>query len=116
VTLEFLSDLLKFRETVLFEKLMEANKTLTPKVGAYNVLMRETSDLMQELALTYGERQTLDYCTSQLAVMKNAENRDVMKNIFLLFGADCIQRDLGFFMMQGVVSKAAAAALTPRRH
>ena len=46
VTLEFLSDLLKYRETVLYEKLMETTKTLTPKVGAYNVLMRETSDLM----------------------------------------------------------------------
>merc|ERR1719498_1668808 len=60
--LETLSDLLKFRETTLFTELMEANKNLKKAgVSGYNILMRETSDVMQNLAQTYGERHTLDY-------------------------------------------------------
>jgi acyl-CoA oxidase len=49
-SLETLLDLLKFRETFLFGKLTSDIKNLTPKVGAYNVLMQETSDVMQNLA------------------------------------------------------------------
>jgi acyl-CoA oxidase len=51
-----LLDLLKFRESSLFEQLMGDIKSKTPQVGKYNVLMRETSDVMQALALAYGER------------------------------------------------------------
>ena len=47
---------------MLFEQLTSDIKSKTPKVGAYNVLMRETSDVMQALALAYGERQTYEYC------------------------------------------------------
>ena len=39
-----------------------------------------------------------------------------MHTVFRLFGADMIARDLGFYMMNGVVSKAAAENLTSTRH
>ena len=114
--LETLLDLLKFRETFLFNKLMADIKRLTPLVGAYNVLMQETSDVMQNLAQTYGERHALEYCIEQLSVLKNAKNQEVMALCFQLFGADAINRDLGFYMLHGVVNTEAAKALTPKRH
>jgi len=65
-SLEVLLDLLKYRETVLFTKLVEDNANLK-KAGktSYQILMRETSDLQQALAQCYGERHTLEYCIFQ---------------------------------------------------
>ena len=61
--LDTLLDLLKYRETVLFEKLVKDSKDLKDaKVSGYNIMMRETSDVMQDLAQAYGERHTLEYC------------------------------------------------------
>ena len=39
-----------------------------------------------------------------------------MIKVFRLFGADCINRELSFYMIQGVVNMKAATALTPTRH
>jgi len=39
-----------------------------------------------------------------------------MEKVFRLFGAEMIARDLGFYMINGVVSKAAAEQLTATRH
>ena len=99
--LETLSDLLKYRETVLFEKLVADTKNLKKAgVSGYNILMRETSDVMQNLATAYGERQTLDYCISVLVnKIKNAQNKQMMMRVFRLFGAECINRDISFYMI-----------------
>ena len=49
--LETLVDMLRFKETMYFNKLVDGNKELAKKgVTPYNVLMRETSDTMQDLA------------------------------------------------------------------
>ena len=115
-SLEIMSDLLKYRETVLYTKLVDDTARLTKEVGGYQVLMRETSDVMQELALVYGERHTLDYCIKQLSVLNNQQNKEIMEKVFMLFAAEIIQRDLSFYMLNGVISTSAATALTPRRH
>ena len=113
-----LLDLLKFRETILFKKLVADTKNLGKAgVSGYNILMRETSDAMQDLAQAYGERQTLEYCMLVLSTkIHNTANKDIMSKVFRLFAADCINRDLSFYMMHGVVSQAAAGNLTPTRH
>lgn len=55
--LSTLCDLLRFREVSLFNKLVTTTKTLLKEgKSPYEVLMRETSDVMQDLAATYGER------------------------------------------------------------
>jgi len=61
--LDTLLDLLKFREATLFKRLMARTEALKKSgVSGYNVLMRETSDNMQALALAYGERNTMEEC------------------------------------------------------
>ena len=115
--LNILSDLLKFRETVLFQKLVDDNKNLAKTHSKYQILMRETSDVMQNLAQAYGERHTLDYCIEVLQTrITNPENKVLMEKVFRLFGADIIQRDLGFFLMNGVVSHKATETLTSTIH
>ena len=79
--------------------------------------MRETSDVMQNLAQAYGERHTLDYCIEVLQTkLKNSENKVIMEKIFKLFGADIVQRDLGFYLMHGVISIKATQTLTSTIH
>jgi len=78
--------------------------------------MRETSDNMQELAQTYGERTCMEYCIQTLGKMKNQENQRLMTKIFRLFAIECLRRDLAWYLIQGVISKQALSALTPTRH
>jgi len=70
--LNILLDLLKFRETMLFQKLTTDTKNLLKSgKSPYEVLMRETSDVMQALALTFGERNCMEYCIQSLDQMSN---------------------------------------------
>ena len=78
--------------------------------------MRETSDIMQELAWAYGERQTMEACLRSLWEMKNAENKRIMTTIYKVYGIECIRRDLSWYLIQGVISKAALAKLSPTRN
>ena len=54
-------DLLKFREKTLYESLV-ANMAILAKSGksAYQILMREVSNNIQDLAMAYGERNTME--------------------------------------------------------
>ena len=115
--LNILCDLLKFRETVLFQQLLDATKAKQKTHSKYQVLMRETSDAMQNLAQAYGERHALEYCIKVMSTqITNAQNKSLMQAVFRLFGAEMIARDLGFYMMNGVVNKEAAENLTTTRH
>jgi acyl-CoA oxidase len=113
-SLETLLDFLKYREIMLYTKLTDDNKNLK-HLGNYQVLMRETSDVMQELAQAFGERHTLEFCISQLQNLKTGDNQKVMSTVFRLFACECIYRDSGFYMMQGVLSVAASKAMVETR-
>lgn len=69
--------------------------------------MRETSDVMQDLALAYGERQTLQYCIDTLSTLKNQTNKTVLSQVFRLFAAEIVNRDLAFYILHGVIGKQA---------
>lgn len=79
----------------------------------YQILMRETSDTMQDLAWTYGERHAMEQSVLSLTKMKNEANRQIMTKVYRVFGIECIRRDLGWYLTQGVVSKQAVQAITP---
>lgn len=81
------------------------------KQGAktFQIMMRELSDPIQDLAMAYGERNTIEACLVFLSNLKSQENRRVMTVAFQIFAIDVVKNDLGFFMARGAVSKAAAA-------
>lgn len=56
--------------------------------------MREVSDNMQDLAMAYGERNTIEACLLDLSKMKNAANIKVMTAVYRLFALECTRRDL----------------------
>jgi len=105
-----------FRETMLFQKLIGEQKRLAKEgKSSYQILMRETSDVMQDLAMTYGERHCLAYCISTLAGLKNEANKELLTKVFRLYGAEIINRDLAHYILAGVVSKEAQQNLAITR-
>jgi hypothetical protein len=84
--------------------------------SGYNILMRETSDNMQDLALAYGERHTIEACVDTLKKLKNKENVEVMTMVFRLFGLCSIRRDLGFYMVEKAIGRDAAENTTATLH
>ena len=82
----------------------------------YQIMMREVSDSIQDLALAYGERNTIQACVRTLGLIKNVENRKVFSAVIRLFAVECIRRDLGFYMVEKAVSRDAADNTTDTLH
>ena len=105
-------DLMKYREVDLFKKL--AKKTMQLKKEGksdFEALMHHTSNLVQDLAMAYGERQTLEACTNFLLTIQHGESRKVMEVVFRVFGADSLKKNLGYYISEGTVSATGAANL-----
>jgi hypothetical protein len=66
--------------------------------------------------MAYGERSCLEYCISTLGEIKNKTNNEIMTNVFKLFAADIIDRDLSFYILSGVVNPQASKDLAKQRH
>ena len=110
--LDVLVDLLRFRERTLFERLANSIKQLTKEgKSQYNILMRETSNNMQDLAMAYGERLCVESCLRSLTSFKNAENKKLMTEVFRLFAIDAVKRELGFYLISKAVNAKAAKTL-----
>lgn len=75
--------------------------------SSYDILMRETSDVMQDLAMAYGERSCLEYCISTLDKLKSFPNKKILTQVFRLYGTDIIERDLAHYIIAGVINKDA---------
>ena len=74
-------------------------------------MMFHTSDFVQELAMAYGERQTLEACIAFLPTIQHAESRKVMKIVFRVFAVDAVKKNLGYYITEGVISNAGAKNL-----
>jgi hypothetical protein len=79
--------------------------------SGYHILMHELSDTIQDLAMAYGERNTIEACSVFLTKLGNAENKRVMTIAVRIFGIDILKRDLGFYLVKGAVSKPACKAM-----
>lgn len=111
-SLDLLSDLFRFREGALLQKLAAKSARLAKEqVSAYDIAMLRTSDEIQDLALAYGERRILDSCIEFLAGVEKAHDRAVLEKVFRVFAVDCVKRDIGFYVAQGVVKPQAGANL-----
>jgi hypothetical protein len=47
----------------------------------------------------------MEYCISVLEKLKNVENKALMTKVFRLYGAEIINRELTFYITQGVIGK-----------
>lgn len=109
--IESLVDLFKFRQTVLKERMVaKMAKLAKEKIHAYDIQMYHTSDLIQDLALAYGERRMLETCIVFLSELTGNSCR-LMQTVFRVFAIDCVKRDLGFYVAEGAISQKGAANL-----
>jgi ethanolamine transporter EutH len=105
-------DLFKFREATLYKSLIGSMAAFKKEgKSGFEILTRLCSDNIQDLAMAYGERNTLEQSMLMLNRLKNAENKKVMTVAFRVFAIDTLKRDLGFYLKNKTVSAAAARAL-----
>ena len=77
----------------------------------YEILMREVSDNIQDLAMAYGERAAMESAVAFLDKIQNKTNRHAMEGVFRIFAMDAIKRELGFYLVHKAVSQDAAKNL-----
>jgi Acyl-CoA oxidase len=77
----------------------------------YEILMRETSDTVQDLAMAYGERHMIEQCLAFLPRVKNAANKKLMELVFRIQAIDTINHDASFYLLKGAISVPASKAM-----
>lgn len=104
-SIDYLHGLLKKREDLLF---MELGSTMAkagrPKL--FETWMYKSSDLVQHAAHAYGERLVSEVC---LKTTKNADPslQDILSKLHQLYAITIIERNLGWFLSQGLIPKWA---------
>jgi|LauGreDrversion4_2_1035121.scaffolds.fasta_scaffold177279_2 acyl-CoA oxidase len=89
---------------VLQQKLMTEGKKF------YDVWMHEVSDQIQALAVAYGERFSLEAGMECLAKL-SGKPKDVLAKLIRLHCLALVRENLGWYLLQGVVSHKAGTAL-----
>lgn len=56
----------------------------------YDILMMNTSDEIQELAVCYGERIAVKQCLEKLELLK--ESKEIVRDYFIIFVLEIINR------------------------
>ncbi|KAF0697770.1 Aste57867_11563 [Aphanomyces stellatus] len=93
------------REAKLFAKLGKIMKSDTEQgKSIFDIWMLEQSALVQDIALAYVERLSFEATLASLDDPKNEALRPVLTKLAVLYGASCVQRDLGWYVCNGVVS------------
>jgi acyl-CoA oxidase len=107
--LEVMYNMLVFRQMMLCKEL---GINMATKMGSgkslFDVWMKEESDLIQAIAWSYGETYILQECIQLIQKNKGLDNQSNLDTIFRLFGLNIIQRDLTWYIFNGVISTEAA--------
>lgn len=82
----------------------------------FQILMREVADQIQDMSMSYGERNTIEANLDFINNLKNGENKRVMTIAAQIFAIDIIKNDLGFFMARGAINKQAAAHMVSHQN
>jgi hypothetical protein len=80
-------------------------------VSNYDIAMMGTSNLIQDLAQSYGERRIIDCCIEWVNTITPAHDKKVMDTVFRVFALDCIKRDLGWYVKEKAIKPQAGANL-----
>ena len=108
--LKTLSTLFLMLEKFKLDRLINKMTTLKGNGKSnYDILMFETSDEIQELALAHGEKLAILSCVQSL--QKLTKSKDIVKNYFLLFAWEVILRELGLFVLEGWICPNLAKEL-----
>jgi acyl-CoA oxidase len=79
---------------------MKAGKDL------FQIWMKEESDLIQATSKSYGESICLEQFIVNIHALKSAKTQEMLAKLAVLFASNSIQRDLAWFMAEGVFTPA----------
>ena len=100
----FLLRLFKVREDHrLAELAIKLNAGKKKGKSIFEVWMLEESDLVQGLAFAYGERVTLERFIHATKTC-DPSLRPILSQLLVLYAGDSIERELGWFLAEGVLS------------
>ena len=101
---KFLLRLLKVRESQLLSELaLSLNQSKKKGKSLFEVWMYEESDLIQGLAQAHSERVIFEACVDTLGSCEESL-KPILNQLFILTAIDWIEKDLGWFVSQKVIS------------
>ena len=107
-----LEALLRRREARTLDALARA---MSSKLGAgetvFQVWMKEESDLVQAVAAAYGERVVYNQFAKAVTAPNATPAARRMAPLLALYGANAVERDLAWFLAEGVLMPAQAREL-----
>lgn len=125
-SLDIILNLIMWREKYYVEKLMSnmMKKVAEEKKDLFDVWMKEESDLVQNVALSHGERVIFEYGYNLLnGKVKDPHNIQIGANlkglfeyIFRLFGLEIVNKELALYLVNGIVSTKAASSVEGSIH
>jgi len=104
--LEVISNLLRFRITSLASELMARmnKKIMEEGQPLFDVWMKQESDLIQYTGECYGELMTFDVCMNEHKKGNyGITNGELMGNVIMVYGLGLIEKNLGWYLSNGVV-------------
>ena len=69
----------------------------------FQIWMKEESDLIQSTARSYGESICLEQFIINIHAVKSAKSQDMLTTLAVLYALNSIQRDLAWFMAEGIL-------------
>mmetsp|Transcript_7016 Transcript_7016/g.12904 ORF Transcript_7016/g.12904 Transcript_7016/m.12904 type:complete len:606 (-) Transcript_7016:781-2598(-) len=112
-SLDLLIELLKAREIVALEQLLESIQT---GIGAgkdlFTILMHEESDRIQLLAKSYGERFSAEHLVEVIRLTPSLS--EILTLVGTVFALDTIRSDLSWFLMYELINQTAASDILSR--
>ena len=101
---KFLLRLLRVRELQLLSELaLSLNQNKKKGKSLFEIWMYEKSDLIQGLAQAHSERVIFDACVDTLGSCEESL-KPILNQLFILTAIDWIEKDLGWFVSQKVIS------------
>jgi acyl-CoA oxidase len=76
----------------------------------FQIWMKEESDLIQSVARSYGESICLQQFLKNAQSLKAGKSQEMLMKLARLYALSSIQRDLAWFLADGVISSGALAA------
>jgi len=111
-------DLLVAREKMTLTGLAKTMqlKMMKDRKPLFQVWMYEESDLVQASAMSYGQRLCLEQSIETVGKIKDRDLKEVMELFVMLYGLDCIRKELSWYLTNKVLTIAQGKELESRIH
>ena len=109
-----LATLLRRREARLFDSLATSMASqLSGGATVFDVWMHRESDAVQAAAAAFGERMVFDAFAQAVAKAPSPSLQAALRPLLVLYGVDCVERELSWYLTEGVLAMPIAKGVAP---